>query len=385
MQRSKEAGVEYRKLGKTGLDVSVISLGTEFLVKAAQETVTAVVNSAVEHGVNYFDVLFADPDYRDHFGVAFQGLREKIIISGHLPVNDSVAQCRQSFLDHLTRLRIDAVDIIFVSCCDGEENYRRAMQPGGHYELALEFISQGKARYIGFSSHTVVVALQAVCSGNYDLLMFPINPAFDTLPGETGADNLGNLWEKAYFRKPEDQSDGIIPERKQLYHECARRDIGLLAMKPFAAGWLFRPDLKTGFDPINLIHYALSQPGVSCVVPGVANVDQLMQNFGYLTATGAQKDFSAAIASSRWNYQGTCMYCNHCQPCRAGIDISEINQLINLAASSNMEEVQKAYRHLKVKASACQECGDCMQRCPFGVSVIERMRQAVAMFEAAAG
>jgi predicted aldo/keto reductase-like oxidoreductase len=377
--------MEYRKLGRTGLEISVLSLGTEYLVKASQETVTSVVRAAVEHGVNFFDVLFADPDYRDHFGVAFDGLRDQVIISGHLPVNDAVDQCRQSFLDHLTRLRIAAVDIIFVSCCDGEENYRRAMQPGGHYELALDFVRQKKARYIGFSSHTVSVALQAVRSGRYDLLMFPINPAFDTLPGDTGADNLGNLWEKAYSRKPDSLSAGAIPERKQLYHECARREIGLVAMKPFASGWLFRPDINSGFDPINLIHYALSQPGVSCVVPGVASVEQLTHNLGYLSATGEQKDFSSAVAGSRWNYQGTCMYCNHCQPCRAGIDISEINQLINLAASSNQEDVQKAYRQLKVKASACQECGDCMQRCPFGVDVIERMKQAVAMFEADAG
>jgi hypothetical protein len=77
------------------------------------------------------------------------------------------------------------------------------------------------------------------------------------------------------------------------------------------------------------------------------------------------------------------MYCNHCQPCRAGIDISEINKLINLAATSNFEPRLQAYQQLKVQASACQECGDCMQRCPFDVNVIDRMKEAVALFESA--
>jgi uncharacterized protein len=388
--------MKYRPLGKTGLDVSVISLGTEYLVKATQQTVTEVVHAAVDQGINYFDVLFANPEYRDHFGQAFQGLRERIIITGHLPVTDSVEQCRASFLDHLARLRVDWVDIIFVSCCDGETRYQQTMQPGGHYDLAAEFVRQGKARHIAFSSHTVPVALQAVRSGKFDVLMFPINPAFDRLPGETGTDDLGNLWEKAYFVKPEekaqqtasDHADGdravgdlAVGDRRQLYLECASRGVGLVAMKPFAAGWLFRPDLDTGFRPANLLHYALSQPGVSCVVPGAANLDQLNEDLAYLTATADETDYSAALAKSRWNSQGACMYCSHCQPCTAGIDIAEVNRLLDQAANGSSETARQAYQQLTVKASACQECADCMQRCPFGIDVINRMQHAVALFE----
>jgi uncharacterized protein len=373
--------MHFRKLGRTGLELSVLGLGTEFLIKASQETITAVVHSAVESGVNYFDVLFAYPQYRDHFGQAFQGLRDKLIITGHLPVNDSVEQCRQSFLDHLQRLQTDRVEIVFVSCCDGEEQYQRAMQPGGHYALAADLVRQGLARHIGFSSHTVPVALQAVRSGLYDLLMFPINPAFDTLPGETGTDDLGNLWNAAYGHKPADLADGRIPPRKQLYLECASHEIGLIAMKPFAGGWLFKPELNTGFTPGNLLHYALSQPGVTCVIPGAASLEQLQADLAYFTAAEAEKDYSQPLVQSRWNYQGTCMYCNHCQPCPAGIDISEVHKLLNLATAQNSAQLQAAYQQLEVSASACQECGDCMRRCPFGVAVIDHMQKAVALFK----
>ncbi len=377
--------MQYRKLGRTGLDVSVIGLGTEYLVKATQETVTSVVHAAVDGGINYFDVLFADPDYRDHFGQAFKGLRDRIIITGHLPFTDSVEQCRQSFLDHLTRLQVDAVDIVFVSNCDGLERYERAVRPGGHYELAADFVRQGKARYVGFSGHTVPGVMHAASSGKYDLVMFPINPAFDTLPGETGTDNLGNLWDKAYERKPgnppDDTHPGALPERKQLYHECASRQVGLVAMKPFAAGWLFRQDINSGFSPANLIHYALSQPGVSCVIPGISNLEQLEQDLGYLAGTEEQRDYSHALAASRWNYSGTCMYCNHCQPCSAGIDISEVNQLLDRAHDQVFDQVRQAYERLTVKASECQECGDCMERCPFDIDITNRMKEAVRLFE----
>jgi len=373
--------MEYRTLGKTGLAVSAVSLGTEYLVKATQETVTEMVRGAVERGINYFDVLFAEPDYRDHFGQAFTGLRDQIVITGHLPTTDPVDACRESFEDHLARLKIEAVDLVFVSNCDGEVRYRQAMEPGGHYELAAELVRQGKARHIAFSSHTVPVAMDAVRSGKFAVLMFPINPAFDTLPGETGTDALGKLWDGAYQHQPDPAQDGVLPERKALYYECASRGVGLIAMKPFAAGWLFSPDLNTGFTPVSLLHYSLSQPGVSCVVAGAANLDQLDADVKYFSASDAEKDYSQALARSRWNYMGTCMYCNHCQPCTAGIDISEVNKLLHLAHGGHLEEARQAYTGLAVKASACQACGECMDRCPFDVAIMAHMQEAAALFE----
>ncbi len=374
--------MEYRALGNTGLSVSAVALGTEYLVKADQETVTGMVRGAVERGINYFDVLFADPAYRDHFGEAFAGLRDQVIITGHLPVFDPLEACRQSFEDHLARLKIEAVDLVFVSCCDGEERYHKTMQAGGHYDLAVELVRQGKARHIAISSHTTPVALEAVRSGKFEVLMFPINPAFDTLPGEMGTDDLGKLWDGAYEHQPDPAVDGILPMRRQLYYECASRGVGLIAMKPFAAGWLFRPDLDTSFTPLNLLHYALSQPGVSCVLPGAANLEQLDIDIRYFSASEAEKDYSAALAHSRWNYRGTCMYCNHCQPCTAGIDISEVNKLLHMANTGHLEAARAAYAQLAVKASECQECGECIERCPFGVAVIDRMQSAAALLEA---
>lgn len=371
--------MEYRPLGKTGLLVSTISLGTETLLKASQETVTGVIHSAVEAGVNFFDTLLADPLYRDHLGQAFQGRRDQVILTGHLPVNDPVQDCQQSFEDHLARLRIEAVDLVFVSCCDGEERYQQALSTGGHYELAADLVQQGKARHIAFSSHTTQAALAAVQSGLFEVLMFPVNPAFDCLPGETGADDLGKLWDAAYETQPDPARDGLLPDRRRLYHECLSRGVGLVAMKPFAAGWLFSPNLHTGFTPVQLLHYALSQPGVSCVVPGAANLDQLREDLRYFGASEVEKDYSAALAQSRWNYQGTCMYCNHCQPCSAAIDISEVNRLLHLAQNGHLQAARLAYAQLSSKAAACQECGECMRRCPFLVNVIERMQLADAL------
>jgi aryl-alcohol dehydrogenase-like predicted oxidoreductase len=54
--------MEYRKLGRTGLDVSAIGLGTEYLNGQSRETVVSVVREAVDRGVNYFDLVFSFPE-----------------------------------------------------------------------------------------------------------------------------------------------------------------------------------------------------------------------------------------------------------------------------------------------------------------------------------
>lgn len=73
-----------RKLGKTGLDVGIVGLGTEYLHKRSRETVVSVVREAIERGVNYIDLVFTFPEYLDHLGAALKGQRDRVIITGHL-------------------------------------------------------------------------------------------------------------------------------------------------------------------------------------------------------------------------------------------------------------------------------------------------------------
>jgi len=62
----------YRKLGRTGLEVSIIGLGTEYLNRKPRDTVVSVVREAIDKGVSYFDVVFAFPEYRDNMAAAFR-------------------------------------------------------------------------------------------------------------------------------------------------------------------------------------------------------------------------------------------------------------------------------------------------------------------------
>jgi predicted aldo/keto reductase-like oxidoreductase len=46
-----------------------------------------------------------------------------------------------------------------------------------------------------------------------------------------------------------------------------------------------------------------------------------------------------------------------------------------------IEQIREWYAEFPVKASACVECGICMERCPFDVEIIAKMREAAAVFE----
>ena len=208
--------MEYRKLGATGLDVGTIGLGTEYLIDKPRETVTAVIRKAIGCGINYFDLFFAQPEFRDNMGAAFEGYRDKVLLAAHLGSSDRDGQyemtrdpetCERFFLDFLERYDTDYADILFLHNSDSEEDYDILMRPGGLLEMAIRFREEGKTRFIGFSGHNTVTSRRAVESGDIDVLMFPISLA-----------------------------NHAMPHRNDLFEVCAAREVGLVAMKPYAGG-----------------------------------------------------------------------------------------------------------------------------------------------------
>jgi predicted aldo/keto reductase-like oxidoreductase len=75
------------------------------------------------------------------------------------------------------------------------------------------------------------------------------------------------------------------------------------------------------------------------------------------------------------------MYCNHCLPCPAGIDIAYVNRYLDAGRQQGATGTIRAhYEALAAHAGDCVSCGACEGRCPFGVPVRERMAEAKALF-----
>ena len=376
--------MQHRRLGRTGLEVSAIGLGTEYLIDRPREHVVGVVRQAIGQGVNYFDLFWAQPEFRDNMGAAFQGHRDSVFLTSHLgathrdgqyEVTRDVEAGERFFLDYLERLGTDYVDVLFLHNCNPQEDYDALMRAGGLLDLARRFQREGVARFVGLSGHNVATALQAVESGCIDVLMFPVNLSTHTVPGNA-----------------------------DLHQACVAHNVGLVAMKPYAGGNLLRGErvidiedfqmgrtqmmgAPTRFEksatvtPVQCLSYVLSQPGVSTLVPGCKDLHELGQALAYWRATEDERDFSAVLPDFERYPAGQCVYCNHCLPCPAVIDVGRTVDLLDRARGGVTGELQAEYDALPVKASACVQCGDCVERCPFGVDVIAKLEGAVALFE----
>ena len=376
----------YRKLGKTGVDVGIIGLGAEYLEHEPEKTVVSVVHEAVDSGVNYIDLFLASPGVRDNIGKALINKRQKVMVAGHLGAvmrNGQYSRSRDNdesltyFDDLLTRLRTDYIDVLMLHYVDKQDDYERVFDHEGPLGVALRLKKEGKARFIGMSSHNVPTSLRAVDSGYIDVLMFSINPAFDMLPEEMPEISKRVI---LYHQSPA-AVNKTFTARQALYHACAVQNVALVAMKPYAAGVLFRDNPSSIIlTPVQCLSYALSQPAVCTAVPGCHTVAEVQGALAFLKATEEEKDFSAIQRNPMWKVRGNCMYCNHCLPCPVSIDIGTLTKITDTASFVMNDSVAAEYRALKVKASACTECGECLERCPFGVDVIANMSRAVQVF-----
>jgi hypothetical protein len=369
--------MEYRVLGTTGLKTGVIGLGTEYLNGRPREKVAAVIPRAIESGVNYFDVVFAFPEYRDNLAVAFKGSRKRILIcghiccaisrSGHYRLSRDVKENDRLFHDLLKRLKTDHVDIVMIQMVNELTSFENIARPGGIVDLANRLKKQGKARFIGISGHKVPAIARTVQECAIDVVMFPVNIAWDLTPG-----------------------------RKEIYEICGRRKIGLVGMKIFGGGRVLRRSGKDPVTPVQCVAYALRQKGVATVVPGVRNLGELDAALEYFDAPAKARAFKGVIKESQEELKGNCVYCNHCLPCPLNIDIGRvIGHLDRIQAGKKAPQLRDRtnyynpgrlrlarninFKGLSGRAEKCTECGACVKRCPFGVDIIGKMRQAAAL------
>lgn len=348
--------MRYGKLGRTGMDTSIIGLGMEHLPAVGM---APVVQRAIDGGVSYIDLMMWTAETQEAFSLALAGRRDRVILAGHLGVAQTKGMYRKTrnvqesealFHDLLRRLRTDHVDVLHFTYVDKIREWSQIVQPGGVLELALRLKREGKARFLGLSGHDAKTAMQAVESGYLDVLMHPvgIDRAADPLAGS-------------------------------LYHLCASRGVGLVAMKTFAGGALLRRDKPA--TPIQCISYTLSQPGVATALVGASNLAELQADLQFLRATEEEKDFASALEGLKEGLQGICVYCRHCHPCPAQIDIPAILRLVAASERGVSTALHAGYQALAAKASSCDRCGACVKRCPFGVDVLARMSRATELFE----
>ena len=366
--------MEYRQLprGKENETFSVIGLGLGGIGTTPVDQIEAIIRKAIDHGINFFDMCTAGATYAP-LGRAIAGRREQVFLQVHFGAvydeNGEYGWCRdfetikKTFLWELEQLNTDYVDFGFLHCVDTDEDFDKLVEIGV-LDYLKELKAQGIVHHIGFSSHTPSVANRILDTGLMDMMLVSINPAYD-------------------IEKGDEYGIGSVKERIGLFQRCAKEGVGISVMKPFFAGQL----LSKAHSPVGealtrnqCLQYAIDRPGVLVAVPGVQTMEHLDQILKFLTATEEEKDYSVIGSFTADTITGPCVYCNHCQPCPAGIDIGLVNKYYDLALAGD-QIAANHYDKLSVKADACLQCGHCESRCPFGVKQMSRMQTIDTYFE----
>ena len=379
--------MRYRTLGNTGLQVSEIGLGGEWLERHSREEVCQIIGHCQAKGINILDCWMSEPNVRSNIGAAIRGNREKWIIQGHLGStwqDEQYVKTREldkaeaAFQDLLERMETDYIDLGMIHFVDEEAEFFRIME-GEFYAYAESLKEKGVIRHIGMSTHNPVVARLAAESGKIEMILFSVNPAFDMLPA---TEDLNDYFKENYDEKV----GGIDSERAELYRICEQRGVGITVMKGYAGGRLF--DAKTSpfgvaLTPVQCIHYALTRPAVASILVGYDSTAHVDAAVAYETAAEEEKDYATVLAGAPMHaYSGQCTYCGHCAPCPAGIDIAMVNKLYDLALMQDTvpATVRAHYQELAANGADCIGCRGCEERCPFGVSVADRMEKAERLF-----
>ena len=384
----------YRPFGRTGEQVSILGFGCMRLpvIDGDHEEIdvplaTEMLHHAIDHGVNYVDTAYpyhsgpkhGMPGASEGFvGNALAGgYRDKVMIATKQPpwLVNSRKDMEEILEDQLQRLRTDHIDCYLLHGMNAEQ-FQRLVGIGA-LELLTDAKRKGKIRYAGFSFHDEGPAFA------------PIVDAYD--------------WDFCQIQY--NYMDTEYQAGKAGLDYAASRGLGVIVMEPIKGGrlavqppaaiqglWDAAPVKRT--PAAWALRFVWNDPKVSTLLSGMSNMEQLVENValaskGHADSLGAEE--SAVIERVREEYRKRtivdCTACRYCLPCPEGIDIPKMFSFLNDSVLfGNLDEERKGYQlevHIGVTApaSACAECGECVEKCPQQLDVPAELKAVVKAFE----
>jgi len=356
----------YRRLGRTNLFVSEISLGGSPLPD------WPLFLQLVERGVNYIDTshTYNNGNSERQIGRLFKEIgQDKVYVSTkfHIEERTTEKSIIASVEGSLRRLGSDVIDVLAIHGAENEADLTDDRVLGAFEKLKKE----GKYKFLGLSCHSNHdrVIRTAVGCGHYDMVQLGYN-AFDIQEGETNvqtyADYLGESGTRA------------------LIALAKSKDVGVIAMKTLKVGGR-RQDLekyKTGTTSIfqAMLKWVLDNKDLTAVVTEILNYDQLREDLAVVGSPLSAPERETLYRFVAEHSRDYCHMCGSCQKtCPSGIRTTDILRYLAYAESYGKVDPAKAkYMRLGKERTllSCQNCGACEKACPYGVAIRKRMAEA---------
>lgn len=313
-------------LGKTGLEVTKPAMGCLPVQRCSEEDAVSLLRAAYEGGIRYFDTANSYTDSEKKIGLALSDVREDIVIS-----TKSASLTKQGVLEHiensLNMMKTDYIDLFQFHQIKEVPDFE---DPDGIYAAALEAKKKGYIRHIGFTSHRVDVAEQAIDSGMFETCQFP-------------------------FSYISSERDLALAER------CRENNMGYIAMKGLAGGLLTN---------VRACHAFMNRYDNVVPIWGIQRIEELQQWLAVAEEDPQMDDeLSAFIEAERKELAGTfCRSCGYCMPCTVGIEIRNCARMNMLLRRSPWQQYMTDEWYEKMqKINDCIGCGSCSSRCPYGL------------------
>lgn len=311
-------------LGSTGITVNKDGFGALPIQRISTQDAIKLVRRAFNSGMDFFDTARSYTDSEEKLGLALSDVRDKIIIA-----TKTAALCAEDFWKDLEtslhNLKTDHVDIYQF------HNPPFCPKPGGEdglYDAMLEAKRLGRVKHIGITNHRLHVAKEAIESGLYETIQFPI----------------------CYLATDKDI---------ELVNMARKANMAFIGMKSLSGGLITNVRAAAAFAaqydniiPIWGIQREWELDDFLQFIDEFPKMDDEMKSFIEKEKRELAGDF--------------CRSCGYCLPCPADIDIPQaarMSQLIRRSPSAKFLEEEWQKKMFKIEE--CKGCGHCSSKCPY--------------------
>ncbi len=330
------------KLTGTDLEISEVGFGGIPIIPLPKKEAVSIVKYCFDMGITFFDTATMYVTSEEKIGAALHTVRDKVVIATKTTQRDA-----NGAADHidtsLKQLKTDWIDIYQVHNVSNEEALQQVLAPRGAYEAIAKARDAGKIRFIGISSHSISMAMEALKTGLFNTLQFPFN-----------------------FIENDPENE--------LFPFAIQNNVGIIGMKPLGGGLLERADLCFGF---------LQQHPLVVPIPGIRAIkeaDEIIDLYRHPQPL-SRSDFEEMEKIRKVVGEKFCHRCEYCMPCEQGVQIPSV--LIFQAAAKRLspEGVSAWLGKAMESVVECIECGQCEDKCPYNLPIAELLKENLALFK----
>lgn len=319
--------------------MSAVGFGGIPIQRVSDDEAVRTIHAALDVGVTFIDTAAGYADSQKKIGLAIRGRRDGLVIA-----TKSGQKTKKGMLQDVEQARqemgLDVIDLYQFHLVSSSDAWETIRAPGGALEGLLEARDRGRIAHIGFSAHSLDVALELVDDPVFETIQFPFN---------------------LVTSEPKEK---LIPKSRD-------KDLGFIVMKPLCGGQYH--DAELAFKFLNGFPDLIP-------VPGIERPEEIEQ-IAKIVDSGATlegNDKKRATQISTELGKRFCRRCGYCDPCPNGVPIQLAMLLDSFVIRFNKESMISGFaKRIAEDGVNCLECGECESKCPYELPIMETIKRSV--------